>query len=263
MAVTKDRGDARVGIQSVEVGAHILNTMADLAVPSPLKHVAEKAGMHSAKVHRYLNSLVRCGLAAQDVETGHYGLGPLCIRIGLVAMRDIPPLKLAMRRLTLLRDATKETAVLAVWSGEGAVVVAIEEALGAVTMNVRIGTQLPVTVSAVGLVFAAWLAPELVRPIIKRENRRHTGPKRTDKISVAALTKDARENGFACASEMIFPGITAYAAPVFDHRGSVVCAAGILGPSQRIARDSPEAPIEALKAWTKEVSTLVGFETPP
>ena len=63
------------GIQSIEVGAQVLRALEAGRGPMALSEVARHCAMHPAKVHRYLVSLVRAGLASQDARTGQYDLG--------------------------------------------------------------------------------------------------------------------------------------------------------------------------------------------
>jgi predicted ArsR family transcriptional regulator len=51
------------GIQSIEVGAQVLRALEAGRGPMTLSEVARNCAMHPAKVHRYLVSLVRAGLA--------------------------------------------------------------------------------------------------------------------------------------------------------------------------------------------------------
>src|SRR5579864_5166633 len=75
--------DQRPGIQSVEIGAEILRTLATFGRPVPLRSLAAKCVMPVGKVHRYLVSLTRAGLVEQDATNGYYGVGRSSIAIGL------------------------------------------------------------------------------------------------------------------------------------------------------------------------------------
>ncbi len=74
------------GVQAVEVGAQVLRVLVSAGRPVPLKMVSTATGMPRAKVHRYLVSLVRCGLASQEESTGYYGLGSFAVQAGLSAL---------------------------------------------------------------------------------------------------------------------------------------------------------------------------------
>ncbi len=72
------------GIQSIEVGAQVLRALEAGRGPMALSEVARNCAMHPAKVHRYLVSLVRAGLASQDARTG------LVLAIGLAMPARLP-----------------------------------------------------------------------------------------------------------------------------------------------------------------------------
>ena len=79
----------RAGIQSVEVGFALLEGLTRSRGPLMLKDVAASAGMSAAKAHRYLVSFQRLGLVEQDPVSGHYGLGPAALQIGLACLCDV------------------------------------------------------------------------------------------------------------------------------------------------------------------------------
>ena len=72
-----------------------------------------------------------------------------------VAANRLNPVRLAYAALPALRDRIGETVVLAVWGERGATVIALEDSAQPVTLNVRVGSILPLGNSAVGRVFAA------------------------------------------------------------------------------------------------------------
>ena len=76
----------RRGVQSVDVGGRLLNALCEYRYPVRLKELAAASDMPPAKAHRYITSLVRIGLAVQDERTGLYSLGPLALRLGLIAI---------------------------------------------------------------------------------------------------------------------------------------------------------------------------------
>src|SRR5215831_14182029 len=161
----------RLGIQSVEIASRILGAMADALQPLPLKDLARRSGMPAAKVHRYLVSLTRTKLVAQDSSDGRYSIGPAAIALGLAGLHSLDAVRIASEFLGDLRDASGETAVLAIWTSAGPVIIRIEESSRPVFMNVRVGSTLPLLRSAVGRVFAAYHSAEEVRSLIAKERR--------------------------------------------------------------------------------------------
>src|SRR6516164_669633 len=177
------RTKQRAGIQSVEVAARILRALAEAGQPLPLKDLARLAHMPPGKVHRYLVSLTRTELVTQDESSGHYGIGPTAIALGLVGLRNVDVVRTATTLLPSLRDEIKETVLLAIWSPQGPVVFALEESRRSVYMNLRVGSILPLLQSATGRVFAAFLPSDLTASILSTEMRAtHQGAAQVRKL---------------------------------------------------------------------------------
>ena len=87
------------GIQSIEVGGRLLLALAGHGRPMALKDLALAADMAPAKAHPYLVSFGKLGLIAQDSASGHYGLGPLAMQLGLISLQQFDPVRLATARL--------------------------------------------------------------------------------------------------------------------------------------------------------------------
>ena len=110
-----DAADTRKGIQSVEVSGVIIAALCDFKFPVPLKDLAAAVDMSPAKVHRYLASLVRIGLAWQDDQTGLYGLGPMALRMGISAIERNDVVMRAGRLLRKLAIELRSSGHLAIW----------------------------------------------------------------------------------------------------------------------------------------------------
>lgn len=69
-------GEKRSGtIQSVSIAARFLKTLANAEGELALGEVARRTGTGGSTAHRYLQSLVKEGLARQDPLSGLYDLG--------------------------------------------------------------------------------------------------------------------------------------------------------------------------------------------
>ncbi|MDP3083200.1 MAG: helix-turn-helix domain-containing protein, partial [Rubrivivax sp.] len=79
------------GIQSVEVGGQLLRALVHAGRPLALKDLAREAGMAPGKAHPYLVSFGKLGLVEQDRGSGHYGLGPLALQLGLMSLQQADP----------------------------------------------------------------------------------------------------------------------------------------------------------------------------
>jgi DNA-binding IclR family transcriptional regulator len=218
----------RAGVQSVGIAATILKALAAGGGVLALKHLAAATGMPRAKVHRYLASLRASGLITQDPETGHYAIGPAAVTIGLVGLGRLSPVRQLNDALPRLRNRVNETVTAAIWGDTGPTIIAIEESDHVVTMNVRIGSVLPLTTTAIGRVFLAYLPPSLTQDFVVAEQARGTASSPGPGEDVLV---DIRERRLSGAPSALLPGVDAIAAPVFDVRGKLVAVICVVGRS--------------------------------
>jgi len=221
------------GIQSIEVGGRLLQVLVERGTPMMLRDLAAAGGMPAAKAHRYLVSFIRMGLAEQDTQTGRYDLGEFALRLGLVGLARMDPVRLGAPVLVDLCDEIEETCALAVWGNHGATVVRWEEPARAVTVNLRTGGVLPLLTSATGLCFAAFFPAAQSEKLLRteltelRRNPHATGPRTY--AQAQGLLAMIRKRGLSRIDGTLIPGVAAFSAPVFGPDGRMVLALTALG----------------------------------
>jgi DNA-binding IclR family transcriptional regulator len=242
------------GIQSVEVAAPLLLALAAAPGPLALSMLAKNAGMPSAKAHRYLVSLIRVGLVGQDAATGLYDLGALALELGLAALGRLDAVKLADETLAGLRDATGETVALATWGNFGPTYIRLLQSRRPVTINLQIGSVMPMTYTATGLCFAAFMREEETEELLRGEldhNRDQKLDAPQSKKALAPLLEETRQHGIARvigrldpaaarsgaesrAAERLLAGFNAFSAPVFGHDGKMRFALSVVGSAAHV-----------------------------
>ncbi len=251
----------RPGIQSVEIGSRILAAMTQAAQPLQLKDIAYRCDMPAAKIHRYLVSLTRTSLVVQDSADGRYSIGPAAIALGRAGLYSVDVVRIASAALAELRDESGETAVLATWSDAGPVIIRIEDSSRPVFMNVRVGSTLPVLRSAVGRIFAAYLTKGEAGPLIAKEQRRGRSAGRGKAMPVDEILAATRRHGVAAVEGDLVPGVTALAAPVFDHRARLVASIALLGSAEHLGADGRADTAALLKTFAPSTPRRLGFVT--
>jgi DNA-binding IclR family transcriptional regulator len=227
---------AQRGIQSIEVGGALLAALADADGSLSLRTLAQRAGMTSAKAHPYLVSLGKLGLVEQDPPTGHYGLGPFALQLGLTSLQRLDPVRVAIALTHDLAADIAQTVALAVPGSHGPTIVYLRESTRPVHVNMRTGTVMSIGNTATGRVFAAHLPPAQVAALFARESGDRavvTAPARgrVSAKALATMIAEVRKHGCARAVGSPVPGINAVSAPVFDHSGALRLAITALGPS--------------------------------
>lgn len=250
------------GIQSIEVGAQVLRALESGRGPMVLSEVARRSGMHPAKVHRYLVSLVRVGLASRDPRTGRYDLGPAARHLGVEALRRTDTESIASAHALRLRDETGHTADVAVWSEAGPVIVRWDSGRHALPMTVRVGSVLPLLDSALGLVFLAHLPRSLTAAALDAQQQRHE----TRRLTIAeqeSLLERVRQDGHAVAQHNMIYGMSAYAAPVLGPDGQLALAIGLAVPARLLDEGDTSGLARALHAAAAETSAELGHRPQP
>ena len=251
----------RGGVQSVRIAAKILKALAFAGGALPLKELASATGLARAKVHRYLTSLRNAGLVAQDTDTSHYQIGPAAVAIGLAGLRRISPVAEICNALPALRDLINQTVTVAVWSEAGPVVVAMQESDHWITMNIRIGSKLPILTTAIGRMFVAHLPEAVVRPLVAAEriDAQYHGTPVPSAEDIDDLASEIRSRRLSRAPSALLPGVDAIAAPVFDYRDNLVAVICVVARAEAKITGWDGSAVHALTAAAAQLSARLGF----
>ena len=250
----------------MEVAGRLLRVLVGEGRAMMLRDLAKAAHMPAAKAHRYLVSLGRLGLIEQDDATGRYDLANFALELGLARQGRIDAIGLAAAALEALRDSTGESLLLAVWGDHGPTVVRVLESRRLGFLLTRVGAVMPLTWSATGLAFVAFLPESVTHNLVAAEleaNRRSAGaqgPK--SKKDLDALVVKVRQYGLSRIQGTVTPGTNALGAPIFDHRGALVAVVTLLGPERDFDIAWDGTLVRALRSTADSVSRKLGYAAP-
>lgn len=248
------------GVQSVEIGLRILDMLSGLDGPQGLSPLARACGLQRAKAHRYLVSLERAGFVEREPVTGRYLLGRKSLQVGLAALAAVDIVRFGSEALPGLVERIGEAAFLAVWAERGPTILRWEDSGRPVTVNVRVGSTMPLLTSATGRVFAAFLPDAVTSALIAdelcRPNARRAGL--LDRAAVDRLLAETRDSGLGRVAGEMLNGVEALCAPVFAHDGRLAGSLTALGTSGAFdsSRGGPVA--LGLKAAAAALSARLG-----
>lgn len=246
------------GIQSVEVGGQLLKVLARTGRRMALKDLARAADMTPAKAHPYLVSFGKLGLIEQDPVSGHYGLGPLAMQLGLISLQQVDPVRLAIAELPGLAQRIGYTVSASVWGESSPVVIRVEEGPTPVYVAMRHGTTASVRHTATGKVFAAWGPPERAAAALAAEG--FAGA--LEDPAFAAELAAVRDHHMAQVTDQLLPGISALAAPVFDGFGQLVLCLAVIGPSATLHAGPQSEAARLLREAAQALSQRLGSTQP-
>lgn len=241
------------------MGLALLSLLAHQRRPIKITELAARAGMAPAKAHRYLASLVRAGFAAQDPDTGLYSTGPTALEFSLSCLSTIEPIEVATHEALALCRATDQTVALSVWGSFGPTVVRWEQPPRPVMVNIGPGSVFPLLESATGRVFAAFYDETEIRRHRARPAARGEAPPGAVGRAATESIDAVRRRGLARAKGDFMSGLSAFSAPVFDHRGRMVLALTALGYSAGFDHRWDGAVARAVEAAARRVSGALGW----
>jgi DNA-binding IclR family transcriptional regulator len=222
------------GVDKVEVVGAILQAFINVPRPVRLKDLEEKTGIPSAKLHRYLVSMVRCGLVRRQEGGARYEFGLLTYRLGQAALHEHDLVSLLAPILQEYADQLAgpdmgHAVGIGQWVGQGATIVRWFESNSPLTVRMKPGAMLDITGSASAKLLAAYLPRETTEPLVRRELQEKGKPSDKEVTRVYAEYASIRKRGLAHSLGARQTGLNALSAPLFERDGSVIAAITVLG----------------------------------
>jgi DNA-binding IclR family transcriptional regulator len=192
------------------------------------------AGLPRATVTRTLRTLADAGLV-EEVDGG-WMLGYEVVRLARGADPFRAVIRAAGRPLDQLRDATGESALLAVPSGRTEMEIVLQlDASHIVGVMDWVGIHPPLHASSAGKLLLAELSePELDAWLADHTQQGDTAAAIHDKASLRDELRRVRHRGWAAIVDELEVGLTSLSAAVRDHDGALVGMLGISGPTFRL-----------------------------
>lgn len=258
-----DENEKQRAVQSVEVGGQLLLALSRSGISLALKELAARAGLTASRAHPYLVSFQRLGLVEQERETGRYALGPAALQVGLAALHQLDPLKVAGPVAQALALETGHAVMVAVWGNLGPTIVRLIEARNPLHVLLRVGSVMSVFGTATGRAFAACLAPErLARTDMAAIGDAPNAPA-SWKIPLDELSEAKGEllrHGVTRAVESPIPGVNAFSAPAFDHEGHPALVITVFNTKDRLDPDWQGAAARATREAAASITSKLGGE---
>ena len=227
-------GDSRDGapIAVLVKAFRVLEVMADMGEPAPLRDIARATGLPKGTLFRVLQTLVGLGYIGQIDTTGFYHLTSQVSYLGRNARQEDIKM-MAIPHMRTLHQRFNETVNLGVLEGHFVYYIAVIEANRALTWRVPAGTRDLFYSTALGRAIVAFLQPAqreaLVRSTTLRSRTARTVMSRPE---LEAILDETHRTGTALDVEENDDGVVCIGAPLFvDDR--VVASISVSIPSSR------------------------------
>ena len=259
------RPRAQRGVRSLETASTVLHQLARAESPMMLRDLSEAVGISASHLHPYMVSLRASGLVEQT-ERGLYTLGPFALELGLSRLRNQNAYRETIRRVPALVEDLQLMVAVTVWGLHGATIVYVEESPNRIHANVQPGGIFRMTNTATGALFAAFNSPNVTEPVIRREFEAAAAAGApggdVDETSWRARVQGVRERGYATTRDVPIPGVSAVAAPVFDHTGVMKLALTLIGPTGLIGLEPDSTCVTSLVVFARTLSADLGWTEP-
>ena len=249
------------GVQSVETSYRVLNALMSVGGSCGLKTLSALAGMHPSKVHRYLVSLMRVGLVEQDPDSGQYDLGQGAVQMGVVALNRLDPVREVTKALRGLVNEVDQTAMAAVWSERGPVVIQWVRSSRPVIVNIGVGSILPILTSASARIFLANMPHNVLDETLRMAlvQIEPWAAKRFDLGRLHQQIEDVRCTNIARVEGTVAPGLRAVSVPVFDSQGEPVVSLSIVATVDADVENF-ESAVPRLQNIAAQISERLGYK---
>ncbi|MFM0050648.1 IclR family transcriptional regulator C-terminal domain-containing protein [Caballeronia grimmiae] len=250
---------AQRGINALDSTGELLNALVSASRPMNLRDLAAAAGMPPAKAFPHLVSLQKIGLLSRD-DDGCFSAGALGFELGLIALQRLSPTRDAEPEIVSLGAATQLSVAAATLGPLGPTVIRLEESARPQHISLRVGTVMSLVNTAIGRVFAAHMSEDVLEGLLAQEPIRLAGAATKPPLEreYRERLERIRERGIDEAFDAPVPGVGTFAAPIFDHTGSIRLVIAVIGSSRGIDRDYDGPVARALLAATQRLSWRFG-----
>ncbi len=246
-------------IQVIDRAVAILKCFSEQTPELSVSELSRRLSLPKSTVSRILASLEQNDLVSQNPETGKYRPGLGLIGLAGVALGRLGIRGAAQSYLPALVALCQETVNVVVRDGAECVNIEREASPKAVQYVGWIGRRMPLHCTAAGKVLLAALTPAERALILPRPLPRFTADTITDPEHLEVTLARVAAQGYAVDAGEFEEGFSAMAAPIRDHRGEVVAALAISGPSFRLNAEAMASLREPLLTTAARISADLGY----
>lgn len=244
--------ESKQGIQSVELGIKMLKVISENS-PLSITEISNLCDVSKSKAYRYLISFLKTGFLKRD-ENLKYSLGNELTLLGIRALGDMDLDKISESYLRQLRDDINETVAIILWGERGPFFLRWEPSQNHVNIGIHQGSQISVTRSAAGKLFAAYLPREKTKLLIEEELN-------YDRQKIESFYNEVervKKVGLAYTQDTLIPAISALCAPVFDRHGEITASLLTLGFTDKLDISENSSIAKKMKKSAEALSKELG-----
>ena len=224
-----------------------------------LTEITEATGLNAATAFRLVSTLARRGYIRQHEKKGAYSLGLRMLDFNYAVRRNLKFIDLAYLAMSKLTKEQNQSVYMAALDADQALIIEEVGVTEDLRINSPVGKRLALHCTACGKVLLAALSEEERKAYYTRNTLQPlTANTITDVDRLEQELAGVRLEGVAFDNEVYRMGLWIAAAPVYNGRGNVVAAAGIMVPTSDVDAESRQRFTTAIKSCTAKISQIIG-----
>lgn len=235
--MTENKGKSG-NIQTLAVATQLLELLAEAGRAVGVTELAARVSMTKARVSRHLSTLAELGLVAKANDSRGYRLGPKLFGLAQRAIEQFEITSVAYPFMVEFRDRTREAMLLAVPSGNDAMVVATLLSLNTVSPHLSRGARLRAPVSPTARLLLAFQTDDR----IGRAVGQLAYPDGTTPAKLKEQLGNIQARYYDWEADPHLAGFCVISVPVFNHTESLEAALSVV-MQPRGDNDKPDAEI--------------------
>ena len=233
-----DERDVPTGAAALAKGLYLLDVIGERSKPPRFRDLQAATGLPKGTLARLLNTLVLYRLVRHEESDNTYRLGHRVFELAHRVWDSFDLRGAAAPMLDRLAESMRETVALCALDGNHVLYIDQRARGGAFGFRIEVGRRAPLHCTAGGKALLAFATPQAHRTMLgSAPLQRFTERTLVDRDALDADLALTRARGYALSISEHVAGVSAAAAPIFDHTGRAVAAIGMFGPSERMTLD--------------------------
>jgi IclR family transcriptional regulator, pca regulon regulatory protein len=221
-------------VKGVQRGFAVIKAFSADSHALTIAEVAARTGLTRAVARRYLLTLDELGCVVQNGS--HFKLTPRLLDLGFTYLSTLDVANFAQPFMEKVVEKLHESCSVSVLDGADCVYVARVPAKRIMSINLVVGSRLPVHATSMGKVLLASLSvSDLNAYFASATLNRLTRRTICDETTLRRAVKEVRERGWAFADQESEDGVRTVAAPIVDRSQQVVAAINVSGHAARVS----------------------------
>jgi IclR family KDG regulon transcriptional repressor len=240
-------------------GLVVLEFFASAGTELGITQISKRLSISKSTAHRIASTLADHGYLHRDESTGAYRLGLKCWEIGCAAVAQLNLVDVARPHLCRLAELSQENVRLAILQGGEIIYIYGADGSHALRPASRVGQRGPAHGTGTGMALLAYQSPEYF------ENLFAQGPspfRNGRAITTEELRQEldrVRSSGVAVVRGSWHRDVAAIAAPIRNHTGNVIAAAGVSGALTRFTDETVCRLSQMVVATVEAISRELGY----